>query len=141
MSAESAIIVLSPVRTTPRGWSHLRAVLDFDGTAPELLADLAGSGGAMLFIDNLNRFAEDERLTAVDLVRAASTVPGVFVVATARDGFGVEEPSWLPVDALDRLGRATPITISELSDAEIDQLRHAAPQPAPFSRMGTPRSR
>ena len=46
VSAESPIIVLNPVRTTPRGWSHLRAVLDFDGTAPELLADLAASGGA-----------------------------------------------------------------------------------------------
>jgi hypothetical protein len=114
-SAESRLIVLSPVRTTPRGWDHMRAVLEFDGTAPELLADLAGSGGAILFIDNLNRFAEDERLTVIDLVRAASTVPGVSVVATARAGFGVDEASWLPADALDRLVRAAPITIGELS--------------------------
>jgi energy-coupling factor transporter ATP-binding protein EcfA2 len=138
VSAESQIIVLSPVRTTPRGWSHMRAVLDFDGTAPELLADLAASGGATLFIDNLNRFAEDERPTVVDLVRAASTVPGVSVVATARDGFGIDEPNWLPADALDRLVRATPITISELSDAEIDDLRHAAPHLASLLADGHP---
>jgi hypothetical protein len=138
MSVESQVVVLSPVRTTARGWSHMRAVLDFDGTAPELLADLAASGGAILFIDNLDRFAEDERLTVVDLVRAASTVPGVSVIATARDGFGVDEPSWLPADALDRLVRAAPITIGELSDAEIDELRHAAPVLAPLLAEGHP---
>ncbi len=138
VSTESPIIVLSPVRTTPRGWSHMRAVLDFDGTAQELLADLAGSGGATLFIDNLNRFAEDERLTVIDLVRAASTVSGVSVVATARDGFGIDEPNWLPGDALDRLVRAAPISIGELSDAEIDELRYAAPQLVPLLAHGHP---
>lgn len=138
VATESRIIVLSPERTTPRGWSHMRAVLDFDGTAPELLADLAGSGGATLFIDNLDRFAEDERLTVVDLVRAASTVAGVSVVATARDGFGIDEPSWLPGAALDRLVRAAPITIGELSDTEVEGLRHAAPQLAPLLADGHP---
>jgi energy-coupling factor transporter ATP-binding protein EcfA2 len=138
VSAESRLIVLSPVRTTPRGWDHMRAVLEFDGTAPELLADLAGSGGAILFIDNLNRFAEDERLTVMDLVRAASTLPGVSVVATARAGFGDDEANWLPADALDRLIRAAPITIGELSAAEIDELRHAAPQLAPLLADGHP---
>ena len=136
--AESRLIVLSPVRTPPRGWFHMRAVIEFDGTAPELLADLAQSGGAILFIDNLNRFAEDERLTVIDLVRAASTVPGVSVVATARAGLGDDEANWLPADALHRLVRATPITIDELSDAEIDELRHAAPQLAPLLADGHP---
>lgn len=138
VSAESRLIVLSPVRTTPRGWSHMRAVIEFDGTASELLEDLAQSGSTILFIDNLNRFAEDERLTVIDLVRAASTVPGVFVVATARTGLGDDEANWLPANALDRLVRATPITIDELSDAEIGELRHAAPQLAPLLADGHP---
>ena len=138
VSAESRLIVLSPVRTTPRGWSHMRAVIEFDGTAPELLADLAQSGGAILFIDNLNRFADDERLTVIDLVRAASTVPGVSVVATARAGLDDDETSWLPADALKRLVRTNPITIGELSDAEIDELQHAAPQLAPLLSDGHP---
>ena len=138
VSAESRLIVLSPVRTTPRGWSHMRAVIEFDGTAPELLADLAQSGGAVLFIDNLNRFAADERLTVIDLVRAASTVPGVSVVATARDGLGDDETNWLPADVLEHLGRASPITIGELSAAEIGELRHAAPQLALLLADGHP---
>ena len=138
VSAESRLIVLSPVRTIPRGWSHMRGAIEFDGTARELLADLAQSGSAILFIDNLNRFAEDERLTVIDLVRAASTVPGVCVVATARDGLGDDEANWLPADALQRLVRANPITIGELSDPEIDELRHAAPQLAPLLADGHP---
>lgn len=138
VSAESRLLVLSPVRTTPRGWSHMRAVIDFDGTARDLLADLAQSGGAILFIDNLNRFAENERLTIIDLVRAASTVPGVSVVATARAGLDDDETSWLPTDALQCLGRANPITIGELSDAESGDLRHAAPQLAPLLADGHP---
>lgn len=138
VSAESRLVVLSPLRTTARGWSHMRAMLEFDGTAPELIADLAQSGGAILFVDNLDRFAEDERLTVIDLVRAASTVPGVSVIATARTGFGDDEANWLPADALDRLIRAAPISIGELSDAEIDELRHAAPQLAPLLAEGHP---
>ena len=138
VSAESRLIVLSPVRTTPGGWSNLRAVLGFDGTAPELLADLAQSGSAILFIDNLNRFTEDERLTVIDLVRAASTVPGVSVVATGRADLGDDATNWLPADALDLLVRANPITIGDLSDAEIGQLRHAAPQLAALLADGHP---
>ena len=32
----------------------MRAVLGFDGTAHELLTDLAGDGGAVLFVDNVD---------------------------------------------------------------------------------------
>lgn len=127
IASESQILVLSPGRTTPRGWTEMRAVLGFDGTARELLADLASTGGAILFIDNLDRFEADERLTAIDLARAAAHVPGVAIVATARTNFGVEEPNWLPTGVLDRLGRAAPVVIVELSEAEVEELRHSAP--------------
>jgi energy-coupling factor transporter ATP-binding protein EcfA2 len=127
IASESRTVVLSPGRTTPRGWLEMRAVLGFDGTARELLADLAGTGGTILFIDNLDRFEASERLTAIDLTRAAADIPGVAIVATARTRFAVEEPNWLPADVLDRLGRAAPVVISELSEAEVEELRHAAP--------------
>ncbi|MEK7785692.1 MAG: ATP-binding protein, partial [Chloroflexota bacterium] len=104
----------------------MRAMLGFDGTARELLTDLAGDGGAVLFVDNLDFFSDEERRTVVDLVREAAGVPGFAVMATARRNFGVEEPNWLPSDALDRLGRAEPIVIGELSEAEVDEIRHAA---------------
>lgn len=124
---EAPVIVLSPIRTIPRGWMAMRDVIRFDGTARDLLTDLAGDGGAILFIDNLDFFKEEERRTVVDLVREVSNVPGFAVIATARRSFGVDEPSWLPADALAQLGCTDPIVIGEPSDAEVEDIRQAAP--------------
>ena len=124
---EAPVIVLSPIRTTPRGWMAMRDVIGFDGTARDLLTDLAGDGAAIMFIDNLDFFKEDERRTVVDLVREVSKVPGFAVIATARRNFGVDEPSWLPADALRRLGYTDPIVIGEPSSAEVEEIRQAAP--------------
>jgi hypothetical protein len=132
VGTEASIIVLSPNRTEPRGWGAMRTVLGFDGTAHDLLTDLAADGGAILFVDNLDFFKDEERRTVSDLVREAANVPGFAVIATGRRNFGVEEPNWLPADALDRLGRADPIMISELSDAEVEEIRHNVPKLAPL---------
>lgn len=132
MGREGLIIVLKPNRTVPRGLSAMRAALGFDGTAHDLLVDLAATGGAVLFIDNLDFFDEEERITVVDLVRVAADVPGFTVIATARRNFGVEEPTWLPADALDHLGRVAPIMIDELSESEVDEIREAAPKLVPL---------
>ena len=128
VSAESQVIVLSPGRTVPGGWLALKATLGFDGTAHNLLSDLALAGGAVLFLDNLDFYDDRERLTVIDLFRAVPKIPGMCVIVTARRDFGVAEPNWLPKDILDQLGRAEPVVIDELSNAEIEELRHAAPQ-------------
>jgi hypothetical protein len=128
IATEAGVVVLSPDRTPPRGWSAMRAELGFDGSARELLADIAGDGGAVIFVDNLDQFTLEERRTVVDLVRAASEVAGVAVVATARRSFGSEEPRWLPAPTLERLGHAGSIVVGELHEAEIDELRLAAPK-------------
>lgn len=126
--AEAAIIALSPTRTLPKGWVALRSAIGFDGTAHDLLSELAGSGGAILFVDSLDFFGTEERLTVIDLVREAATVPGMAVIVTCRRDFGLAEKNWLPEDALDRLGPATPVVIEELNENETDELRSAAPQ-------------
>ena len=74
LAGEAPIIVLSPKRTTGGGWTAMRSVLGFDGSARSLLVDLASSGGATLFLDGLDFFNDDERLTVSDLVREASTM-------------------------------------------------------------------
>jgi len=112
----------------PRGWGALRSVLGFDGTAHDLLSDLAGSGSGILFVDGVDFFRAEERLTVVDLVREAATVRGMSVIVTARRDFGITQPNWLPSEALDKLGRAEAVIIEELSDSETDELRNAAPQ-------------
>ncbi|NGZ96714.1 MAG: hypothetical protein CV089_11430 [Nitrospira sp. WS110] len=129
---ESPTIVLKPNRTVPRGWSAMRATLGFDGSAHDLMTDLAADGGAVLFIDNLDFFDEEERSTVVDLVREAAGIPGFSVIATARRQFGIDEPNWLPSEALDRLGRTEPIMLGELSEDEVDEVRHAAPKLVPL---------
>ena len=110
----------------------MRAQLDFDGSVRDLLVELANDGGVALFIDNLDFFSDEERLTVVDLVREAAAVPGISVIVTARHGFGIDEPSWLPADALDRLGRTAPVEIDGLSKAEIEQLKVGDPALAPL---------
>ncbi|MHA4868695.1 NACHT domain-containing protein [Duganella sp. PWIR1] len=127
LSAEGQVVVLSPGRCVPRGWQAMRAQLGFDGSIRELLVELANDGGVVLFIDNLDFFTDEERLTVVDLVQEAASVPGIALVTTVRQGFDVEEPTWLPADALDRLGRTTPIEINGLSKAEIEQLKAGDP--------------
>ena len=132
IATESRAVVLSPGRTIPRGWIAMKAVLGFEGTARDLLTDLAVDGGAILFIDSMDFFNHEERITAVDLVREASNISGLAVIATARSDFGIEEPNWLPSDALDRLGRTEPIMICELSYAEVEEIRLADPRLAPL---------
>ena len=137
-ATEGQVIVLSPGRCVPRGWPAMRAQIGFDGTARELLVELANDGGATLFVDNLDSFDEEERLTAIDLVREASTVPEVSVVATVRPGFGIDEPSWIPADAIERLGKAKPVELGELSSSEIEQLTRGDPTLAPLLAAGHP---
>jgi hypothetical protein len=128
ISVEAQVIVLSPRRVVPKGWLAMRAVLGFGGTAQDLLSDLASNGSAVLFLDNLDFFDEEERLTVNDLVRAAAKIPGMSVISTARKDYGITEPSWLATEALDQLGRCEPIVMSDLSDHETEELRNAAPQ-------------
>jgi energy-coupling factor transporter ATP-binding protein EcfA2 len=127
VEAESALLVLRPTRVIPRGWAALRDNLGYDGSAGDLLAELAASGGGLLLIDNVEGYAAEERATVVDLVLAAAKTPGVSVLVTARPDFGVDEPSWLPAGALQALGRAPAVVIDELSDHEVAALKAAAP--------------
>src|SRR5262245_40601647 len=107
----------------------MRGALGFEGgDAENLLSDLASDGAAILFIDNLDAFSVEERPTIIDLIRAASRVPGVSVVATCRRNFGVEEESWVPSDAIKRLGSGPTVVIDELSDSEVEELSESAPR-------------
>jgi hypothetical protein len=127
ISGEAQVIVLSPSRTVPRGWLARRSVIGFNGTARDLLSDIAGDGSAVLFVDNLDFYDDEERLTVIDLLREAAKVPGMSVIVTARRDFGVAEPCWLPADVINQLGRVEPVVIDELSDAETEEMRNAAP--------------
>ncbi len=138
MSAEARIVVLAPGRVKAGGWPSMGAAIGFEGTAREFLVDLALDGGSTVFIDNLDSFDAGERLTVSDLIREASGVPGVRIVATARTGFGMQEPSWLPPDAITALGAALIVGIKELGDDEIEELKVAIPAVAGLLAPGHP---
>ncbi len=131
---ESAVMVLSSDRAATGGWGAWRAQLNFDGTARELLIELALSGGAFLFIDGLDFFSHDKQSLVIDLVREAAEIPGCKVIATARREFGRGngDDNWLPEEALKKLGRVPPVWVEELSEAEINDLRESLPGIAPL---------
>ena len=112
----------------PHGWLSLRATLGCTASARDFLSDLASDGGALLFIDGVDIFEDEDKKTTVrDLVRAAASVPNFSVVVTARGDFGKDEPSWLPQDAVDALGRAPTVMIDDLNADEIDQFSAGDP--------------
>jgi ABC transporter len=128
LTAASNVIVLTPARVTPRGWSAFRNEIGYQGSAADLLSNLASSGGGTIFVDSVDMLGDDQRATVNDLVREAARIPGFNVVVTARRSFGIEEPNWLPAKALDELGRAPSVVIDELTDDEVDELRTSAPE-------------
>lgn len=131
-SVESTILVLRSGRTIPGGWTALRGVLGFDGSLRELLCDIAGSGGGILFIDNLDYFEDPEKTTVNDMVREIAKIPGFSIVASARRDFAKDEPSWLPSSEIKMLGGASLIEVTELADNEIGDIAQTIPQLAPF---------
>lgn len=122
MAAEGTVIVLSPGRC-PSNWLDMRNQLGFESDIKALLSELAINGGSALFIDNLDSFLDNDKVIAKDLIREACKIPGFRVIVTARISYGVDEPNWLPTDALARLGQANAIVIKELSESELDELK------------------
>ena len=127
IEGESALIALRPTRIIPRGWTSMRNELGYEGSARDLLSEIAASGGGLVLIDNAEGFTVEEQATVIDMIRQAAAVPGISVVVTARLDFGADDQNWLPAEALDSLGRAPVVTVDELSEGEVDDLRAAAP--------------
>lgn len=139
LAVETRVIVVAPHRIPGGGWAVLQAQLGCDANARELLTDLAGDGGAMLFIDGLDRFDDGgQRATVSDLIRAAAQVSGFRVVVTARLDFDADARAWLPAQALEQLGEAPPLVIDDLGDDEVSWLRGTQPALAALLRPGHP---
>lgn len=136
---ESRVLVLAPYRIVAGGWGAMRDQLRCDARAEEFLADLAGDGGATLFIDGVDRIDNPgERATVVDLMRSAAGIPGFRVIATARMDFEAEASAWLPQDAIQLLGQAPRVVIEELSQTEKGLLRSENTALAALLRPGHP---
>ena len=124
---QGRVIVLAPGRVNPRGWLNMRAVLRFEGQCRDLLGELVLEGEALLLIDNLDRFSEDDLTTVRDIVREAATVPGLKVLATSRRPLDPDAPRWLHEHDLKPFRPGAPLQIGELSENEVQELRTAEP--------------
>ncbi|MDR6670212.1 hypothetical protein [Rhizobium sp. 1399] len=136
---ESHVIVLDPIGTPDGGWTALAQRLDIPGTAKEFLADLAVSGGGVLFVDGLDMFVSPERRRTVnDLLREIAKIDGFSVVVSTRPDFDTESRSWLAEDALTLLGPPHKVVVGELDDEEIATLSELAPELSALLAPGHP---
>lgn len=139
IGVESRVFVVAPHRVPGGGWAALAAQLGCEVSAREFLIDLAGDGGGTLFVDGIDRFDDPgQRITVADLIRAAAQVHGFRVVVTARLDFDADARAWLPAQALQELGEASPLVINELGDDEVSWLRSTDPALAALLRPGHP---
>jgi hypothetical protein len=127
-SVQARHLVLSPTQVLGQGWTTTKAAIGYDGNGLDLMTELSLSGVETLFIDNLDFYSAEQRVTVSDLVRFAAQHPTMRVVVTTRLDFGKLEPTWLPKDALTRLGAPRTVTLDELSDEEVEELSAGAPR-------------
>ena len=138
LSAEAPIIVLSPGRTPAGGWTQMKAVFGLEGTAHDLLIDMAGSGSTTIFLDGLDFFSQEERTTVRDLVREAAKIRDIALIVTARSDFGRgDEPNWLPDKALATLRHAD-VHVNELNETEVNEIFSAVPKLGPLLAASHP---
>ncbi|MGO8082293.1 hypothetical protein [Rhizobium leguminosarum] len=129
VGSEANAIVLDPIGTPGGGWAALAQRLDIPGTARDFLADLAASGGGVLFIDGLEMFASPERRRTInDLLREVAAIDGFAVVVSNRPDFDVDGRNWLAEDALAVLGPPCRVLVGELDDEEVAALSELAPE-------------
>lgn len=129
VSSQAHALVLDPIGTPEGGWSVLAAHLGVTSTAHEFLADLAMSGGGVLFIDSLEMFtSEGRRRTVNDILREVSVIDGFSVVVTARADFGKDGDDWLAADAVAALGPTSRVVVADLTEADVAVLRAHAPE-------------
>lgn len=126
---QAPILVLDPVTTPSGGWVAFADLLGIPGAAAAFLTDLAASGGAVIFVDSLDMFADPGRQrTVVDLLRTAAKVPGFRVVVTARAAIDSDTLPWLGDDVVAAFGSRATVEVAALSDDEVETLVEQAPE-------------
>ena len=123
--AESTVLVLAPGRIVGGGWTQMAHAIGCPVRRNELLNELGCSGGATLFVDNIDQIADPAAwLTLRDLLRGVLECPGwraVFTVRSENDEWRVNLP-----DEIRQTFFAT-VRVDLLSDAEAALLRETNP--------------
>lgn len=129
VARQSPVIVLDPVGTPAGGWVAFAQAFGIPGTAAAFLNDYAASGGAFLFIDGLDMFADaNSRRTISELLRTAQSIPGFRVVSTSRTIANADVEPWLDDELINSFGGIHPVRVGPLGDAEVEALVDQAPE-------------
>ncbi|MCH9752796.1 MAG: hypothetical protein K0U61_11335, partial [Alphaproteobacteria bacterium] len=125
-SKQAPTLVLAPDRVPGGGWSALQHRLGLDIGADRFLTDFASDGGAVIYIDGLDRFrSEAERKTISDLILTAANISGLTLVFTARQGWQEAHP--FSDDVMTALEARETLTIDGLDDDDATALAAAVP--------------
>ena len=111
--------------------AHCRR-LGYQGTPDDFLRRLAASGSTTAFIDNLDRYTDEERVTVKDVLRLASRIAGLSVVAHNHTSAARPDDNWLPFEAVSAFGGETTVLIEELSENDLQELRTSEPRLRPL---------
>ena len=129
VAARAPIIVLDREATPPGGWLYLANALGIPGSADAFLTDLAASGGAYLFIDGIDMVDDAGRQRTIsELLRAACSIPGFTVIATARRTGASDAIPWLDDRISTAVGGIHSVEVGALSDEEVAILVDQAPE-------------
>ena len=129
---DAPVLVLAPGRIAAGGFLAHCSRLGYQGTPDDFLRRLAASGSTTVFIDNLDRYTDEERVTVKDVLRLASRIAGLSVVATARTSAAKPDDDWLPGEAVSAFGGETTVLIEELSENDLQELRTTEPRLRPL---------
>lgn len=138
LQAEGPVIVLAPGRLIAGGWLKMAAALECPVRRSELFNELGCSGGATLFIDNIDQIEDVADIaTLQDMLLGTCESPGWRTVFTVRSE-GAEWRANLP-DAVRALGQES-LFVGELNDAEAHDLSEANPVLSGLLTSGHPAS-
>jgi hypothetical protein len=123
--AESTVLVLAPGRIAVGGWTQMAHAIGCPVSRNELLNELGCSGGATLFVDNIDQIADPGAwLTLRDLFRGVLECPGwraVFTVRSDNEEWRVNLPEEM------RQAAIATVRVDLLSDGEAEFLRETNP--------------
>ncbi|MEK7917657.1 ATP-binding protein [Burkholderia contaminans] len=133
------VFVLKDARIQPRGWVAHANVLGVGSDCAEVLADLAGAGEPILFIDGIDKIVDPAvQITVNDILRTIVATPHLSdwkVVVTVREQNLQHLETWIDGAVLKELPLAS-VTVAPLSSDERDTVGAYFPRLWPLLSQG-----
>jgi NACHT domain-containing protein len=117
------VFVLKDARIQPRGWAAHAHVLGISADIGDVLADLAGAGEPILFIDGIDKIVDPAvQITVNDILRAIAGTPHLAdwkVLVTVREQNLRHLETWVDSEVLKAMPIAS-VSVAPLGRDELD---------------------